>query len=82
MATVTIRGLVGEDRQITPERIAELYAELVAETAGPRDQWRSVVDVDPVERRCTRAPSAVADDAPCRACDARGQAPAMKPTRR
>ena len=42
---VTIRGLVGEDRQITPERIAELYAELVAETAGPRESWRSVVDV-------------------------------------
>ena len=45
VATVTIRGLVGEDRQITPERIAELYAELVAETAGPSEHWRSVVDV-------------------------------------
>ena len=47
VATVTIRGLVGEDRQITPERIAALYAELVAETAGPREHWRSVVDVTP-----------------------------------
>jgi short-subunit dehydrogenase len=47
VATVTIRGLVGEDRQITPERIADLYAELVAETAGPRENWRSVVDVTP-----------------------------------
>jgi NADP-dependent 3-hydroxy acid dehydrogenase YdfG len=47
VATVTIRGLVGEDRQITPERIASLYAELVAETAGPRENWRSVVDVTP-----------------------------------
>jgi hypothetical protein len=47
VATVTIRGLVGEDRQITPERIADLYAELVAETAGPRENWRSVVDVVP-----------------------------------
>lgn len=46
-ATVTIRGLVGEDRQITPERVAELYAELVAETAGPRENWRSVVDLAP-----------------------------------
>ena len=45
VVTVTIRGLVGADRQITPERIADLYAELVAETAGPRDDWRSVVDV-------------------------------------
>lgn len=47
VATVTIRGLVGEDRQITPERIATLYADLVAETARPSDQWRSVVDVSP-----------------------------------
>jgi short-subunit dehydrogenase len=47
VATVTIRGLVGADRQITPERVAELYAELVAETAGPRENWRSVVDVTP-----------------------------------
>ena len=47
VATVTIRGLVGEDRQITPERIAGLYADLVAETAGPRESWRSVVDVKP-----------------------------------
>ena len=45
VATVTIRGLVGEDHQITPERIADLYAQLVAETAGPSDQWRAVVDV-------------------------------------
>jgi NADP-dependent 3-hydroxy acid dehydrogenase YdfG len=47
VATVTIRGLVGDDRQITPERIAGLYADLVAETAGPREHWRSVVDVTP-----------------------------------
>ena len=40
VATVTIRGLVGEDRQITPERVAALYEELVAETAGPRENWR------------------------------------------
>jgi short-subunit dehydrogenase len=47
VATATIRGLVGEDRQIRPDRIAALYAELVAETAGPRDRWRTVVDVTP-----------------------------------
>jgi hypothetical protein len=45
VATVTIRGLVGEDRQITPDRVAALYAELVAETAGPREHWRSLVDL-------------------------------------
>lgn len=47
VATVTIRGFVGEDRQITPDRIAGLYAELVAETAGPRESWRTVVEVRP-----------------------------------
>jgi NADP-dependent 3-hydroxy acid dehydrogenase YdfG len=47
VATVTIRGLVGDDRQITPERVADLYAELVAETAGPRENWRNVVDLTP-----------------------------------
>lgn len=44
-ATVTVRGFVGEDRQITPQRVAELYADLVAETAGPREGWRTVVDL-------------------------------------
>jgi NADP-dependent 3-hydroxy acid dehydrogenase YdfG len=47
VATVTVRGLVGEDRQIRPDRVAALYAELVAETAGPREAWRSVVDLTP-----------------------------------
>jgi NADP-dependent 3-hydroxy acid dehydrogenase YdfG len=48
VATATIRGLVGEqERQVHPDRIASLYAELVAETAGPREQWRTVVDVRP-----------------------------------
>jgi NADP-dependent 3-hydroxy acid dehydrogenase YdfG len=47
VATATVRGLVGDDRKITPDRIAELYAELVAETAGPREAWRHEVDVRP-----------------------------------
>jgi NADP-dependent 3-hydroxy acid dehydrogenase YdfG len=45
VATVTIRGLVGKDRQIHPDRVATLYAELVAETAGPREAWRNAVDL-------------------------------------
>jgi len=45
VATVTVRGLVGEDRQIPPDRVAGLYAELVAETAGPREDWRTVVEL-------------------------------------
>ncbi len=47
VATATIRGLVGEDKQIHPDRIAGLYAELVTETAGPPEDWRTVVDVGP-----------------------------------
>ena len=45
VATVTVRGLVGEDQQIHPDRVATLFGELVAETAGPREKWRSVVDL-------------------------------------
>lgn len=46
VATVTVRGLVGDgDRQISPDRVAAVYAELVAETAGPREAWRTVVDL-------------------------------------
>ena len=45
VATVTVRGLVGEDRQIPPDRVADLYAALVEETAGPSEQWRTVVDL-------------------------------------
>ncbi len=47
VATVTIRGFVGAGKQIEPDRVAELFAELVAETAGPRDRWRTVVDLLP-----------------------------------
>jgi NADP-dependent 3-hydroxy acid dehydrogenase YdfG len=47
VATVTIRGLVGEDRQIHPDRVAALYADLVAEMVSPPEHWRSVVDLTP-----------------------------------
>ena len=47
VATVTVRGMVGEDQQIHPARVAAVYAELVAETAGPRENWRTVVDLRP-----------------------------------
>ena len=47
VATVTVRGLVGEQQQIHPDRVAELYADLVAETSGPPERWRSVVDLTP-----------------------------------
>jgi NADP-dependent 3-hydroxy acid dehydrogenase YdfG len=45
VATVTVRGFVGEDQQIPPDRVAAVFAELVEETAGPRESWRSVVDL-------------------------------------
>jgi NAD(P)-dependent dehydrogenase (short-subunit alcohol dehydrogenase family) len=45
VATVTVRGFVGEEKQIPPDRVAALYAELVAETAGPPENWRTVVDL-------------------------------------
>jgi NADP-dependent 3-hydroxy acid dehydrogenase YdfG len=45
VATVTVRGFVGEDKQIPPDRVAAVFADLVAETAGPRTSWRTVVDV-------------------------------------
>jgi NADP-dependent 3-hydroxy acid dehydrogenase YdfG len=47
VATVTVRGFVGPGKQIEPARVADLYAELVAETAGPAEQWRTVVDLTP-----------------------------------
>jgi NADP-dependent 3-hydroxy acid dehydrogenase YdfG len=47
VATVTVRGFVGEDQQIHPDRIADLYADLAAETQGPPERWRTVVDVRP-----------------------------------
>jgi short-subunit dehydrogenase len=45
VATVMVRGFVG--KQIHPDRVAELYAELVEETAGPQENWRTVVDLRP-----------------------------------
>jgi NADP-dependent 3-hydroxy acid dehydrogenase YdfG len=47
VATVTVRGFVGEEQQIHPDRVAAVYAELVAETTGPRDDWRTIVDIHP-----------------------------------
>jgi NADP-dependent 3-hydroxy acid dehydrogenase YdfG len=48
VATVTVRGVVGGgDRQVHPDRVAGLYADLVAETSGPRENWRTVVDLHP-----------------------------------
>lgn len=48
VATVTVRGLVGDgDRQISPERVAGVYADLVAETAGPQEGWRTLAEIRP-----------------------------------
>jgi short-subunit dehydrogenase len=45
VATVTVRGFVGN--QIHPDQVAAVYRELVGETAGPRTNWRTVVDLRP-----------------------------------
>jgi short-subunit dehydrogenase len=45
VATVTVRGFVGQQQQIHPDRVAAVYAELVDETSGPRDDWRTIVDI-------------------------------------
>jgi short-subunit dehydrogenase len=44
-ATVTVRGPIKDGTRLAPARIADLYAELVAETAEPRETWRTVVDL-------------------------------------
>jgi short-subunit dehydrogenase len=44
-ATVTVRGLIREGTQFAPAHIADLFADLTAETAGPREKWRTVVDL-------------------------------------
>jgi NAD(P)-dependent dehydrogenase (short-subunit alcohol dehydrogenase family) len=44
-ATVTVRGAIADGTPLAPDRIADVYAELVAETAGPPSGWRTVVDL-------------------------------------
>ncbi|MFI7587944.1 SDR family NAD(P)-dependent oxidoreductase [Spongisporangium articulatum] len=46
VATVTVRGGLGRGPgAIAPERVAETFAELAAETAGDPAAWRTVVDL-------------------------------------
>ena len=48
VASVTVRGFLGvKPQQIHPDRVAAVYAELVAETTGPGDGWRTIVDIHP-----------------------------------
>jgi short-subunit dehydrogenase len=42
-ATVTINGVLGTGAEFDPKRIADVYAELVAETSGARGTWRTIV---------------------------------------
>lgn len=41
-ATVTIKGMIAEGTAFDPGRIAEVYAELVAQTDSPRESWQTV----------------------------------------
>jgi NADP-dependent 3-hydroxy acid dehydrogenase YdfG len=45
VATATVRGWVADEGDIPPDAVADLYSELAAETAGPRENWRTVIDV-------------------------------------
>lgn len=45
-ATVTIKGGIAEGTAFDPERIAEFYARLVAQTDGPRESWETVTVYD------------------------------------
>ncbi len=45
-ATATVRGAIKAGTPLAPERIADVYADLAAETTNlPPDQWRTVVDL-------------------------------------
>jgi NADP-dependent 3-hydroxy acid dehydrogenase YdfG len=43
-ATVTVNGTIADGTPFAPSAIAEVFAELVAETAGPPASWRTVVE--------------------------------------
>jgi NAD(P)-dependent dehydrogenase (short-subunit alcohol dehydrogenase family) len=43
IASVTIYGVLGSSEVFAPARIADVYAEVADETAGPRDAWRTVI---------------------------------------
>lgn len=45
VATVTVHGDIAPGTPFAPDRIADVFAELVAETAGDPSRWRTVVDL-------------------------------------
>lgn len=45
-ATLTIKGTLAEGTAFDPERIAEVYAGLVAQTGGPPESWETVTVYD------------------------------------
>lgn len=45
VATLTIHSLVQEGTASSPDRVAQLYAELVEETATDPKAWRTVIDL-------------------------------------
>ncbi|MFP5347322.1 MAG: SDR family NAD(P)-dependent oxidoreductase [Actinomycetes bacterium] len=44
VATVTVHGVLAEGTAFTPDAVAEQLFDLAAETAGPVEAWRRVVD--------------------------------------
>jgi NADP-dependent 3-hydroxy acid dehydrogenase YdfG len=45
VATLTVRGVLAENTAFTPEAVADRLFDLAAETAGPAEAWRAVVDL-------------------------------------
>ena len=41
-AMVLVKGMIAEGTAFDPVRIAEAYAELAAQTDGPRESWQTV----------------------------------------
>jgi NADP-dependent 3-hydroxy acid dehydrogenase YdfG len=45
VGTVTVRGTIAPDTPLAPDAVASALYGLVAETAGPREGWSTVVDL-------------------------------------
>jgi len=47
VATVVVRGRIAKGSALSPDTVAALLAGITAETDGPQENWRTVVDLTP-----------------------------------
>jgi NAD(P)-dependent dehydrogenase (short-subunit alcohol dehydrogenase family) len=47
VAVVVVRGQIARGSALSPDTLAALLAGIAAETDGPRENWRTVVDLTP-----------------------------------